>query len=86
MTAVDWSTEFLTHAQSVDAAAGVQWERRDMRDLPWRARFDAAFCVGNSFGYLDDEGNATFLAAVASALKPGARFVLELPVEDVTGA
>ena len=27
-----------------------------MRDLPWRGRFDGAFCVGNSFGYLDDEG------------------------------
>ena len=46
----------------------------------WQARFDAVFCVGNSFGYLDDEGNATFLAAVASVLKPGARFVLETPM------
>jgi SAM-dependent methyltransferase len=87
MTAVDWSAEFLTHARSGDAGAGVQWEQRDMRDLPWRARFDAAFCVGNSFGYLDDEGNATFLAAVASALKPGARFVLETPmvIENLLG-
>ena len=80
MTAVDWSAEFLTHARSVAAGAGVRWEQRDMRDLPWRARFDAAFCVGNSFGYLDDEGNVAFLAAVASALKPGARFVLETPM------
>ena len=51
-----------------------------MRDLPWQARFDGAFCVGNSFGYLDDEGNAAFLRAVAAALKPGARFVLETPM------
>ena len=51
-----------------------------MRDLPWRARFDGAFCLGNSFGYLDDEGNAAFLRAVAAALKPGARFVLETPM------
>jgi SAM-dependent methyltransferase len=87
MTGVDWSTEFLTHARSGDAGAGVRWERRDMRDLPWRARFDAAFCVGNSFGYLDDEGNVAFLAAVASALKPGARFVLETPmvIENLLG-
>ena len=42
-----------------------------MRDLPWPARFDGAFCVGNSFGYLDDEGNAAFLRAVAAVLKPG---------------
>ena len=51
-----------------------------MRDLPWSARFDGAFCLGNSFGYLDDEGNAAFLRAVAAALKPGARFVLETPM------
>lgn len=80
LTGVDWSSEFLNHARSCDAAHGVTWERRDMRDLPWRARFDGAFCFGNSFGYLDDEGNAAFLRAVAAALKPGARFVLETPM------
>jgi SAM-dependent methyltransferase len=80
MTGVDWSTEFLAHAQSRDGAGAVTWDRRDMRDLPWRDRFDAAFCVGNSFGYLDDEGNEAFLRAVAAALKPGARFVLETPM------
>ena len=52
----------------------------DTRDLPWPARFDGAFCLGNSFGYLDDEGNAAFLRAVVAALKPGARFVLETPM------
>src|SRR5262249_14975662 len=49
----------------------------EMRDLPWREAFDGAYCFGNSFGYLDDDGNADFLKAVARALKPGARFVLE---------
>lgn len=82
VTGVDWSTAFLDHARAAtDAEPGrVTWERRDMRDLPWRDRFDGAFCVGNSFGYLDDEGNAAFLRAVAAALKPGARFVLETPM------
>ena len=80
LTGVDWSQEFLDHARSSDAAHGVTWERRDMRDLPWPGRFDGAFCMGNSFGYLDDEGNAAFLRAVAAALKPGARFVLETPM------
>ena len=78
LTGVDWSSEFLDHARS--HSSGVTWERRDMRDLPWRARFDGAFCFGNSFGYLDDDGNAAFLRAVAAALKPGARFVLETPM------
>ena len=80
MTGIDWSPAFLSHARSCDTADVVAWERRDMRDLPWQARFDGAFCFGNSFGYLDDEGNAAFLRAVAAALKPGARFVLETPM------
>jgi 2-polyprenyl-3-methyl-5-hydroxy-6-metoxy-1,4-benzoquinol methylase len=80
LTGVDWSVEFLNHARSCDTSDAVTWERRDMRDLPWRAQFDGAFCYGNSFGYLDDEGNASFLRAVAAALKPGARFVLETPM------
>ena len=82
VTGVDWSAAFLDHARAAGdpARGGVTWERRDMRDLPWRARFDGAFCMGNSFGYLDDEGNAAFLRTVAAALKPGARFVLETPM------
>jgi len=80
LTGVDWSLEFLRHARSCDTLHTVTWERRDMRDLPWRARFDGAFCFGNSFGYLDDDGNAMFLRAVASALKPGGRLVLDTPM------
>jgi SAM-dependent methyltransferase len=80
VTGVDWSSESLAYAQSLDAASSVSWHRREMRDLPWPARFDGAFCVGNSFGYLDEEGNAAFLRAVRASLKPGARFVLETPM------
>ena len=50
---------------------------RDKRELPWSGEFDAAYCLGNSFGYLDDEGMNQFVAAVAKSLKPGARFVIE---------
>jgi len=87
LTGVDWSAEFLDHARSRDTRREVAWERRDMRDLPWRTRFDGAFCAGNSFGYLDDEGNEAFLRAVAAALKPGARFVLDTPmvIENLLG-
>jgi SAM-dependent methyltransferase len=80
LTGVDWSSEFLEHAKRADGAEAVRWERRDMRDLPWHGRFDGALCVGNSFGYLDDQGNADFLRAVRAGLKPGARFVLETPM------
>jgi SAM-dependent methyltransferase len=80
VTGVDWSAAFLDHARAEAEGSAVTWEQRDMRDLPWRGRFEGAFCVGNSFGYLDDEGNAAFLTAVAAALKPGGRFVLETPM------
>ena len=48
-----------------------------MSALDWNGEFDAAFCFGNSFGYLDDAGNAAFLAAVGRALKPGGRFAID---------
>jgi SAM-dependent methyltransferase len=80
VTGVDLSAESLDYARAADPEHHVRWECREMRDLPWRAQFDGAFCSGNSFGYLDDEGDLEFLKAVASALKPGGRFVLETPM------
>jgi 2-polyprenyl-3-methyl-5-hydroxy-6-metoxy-1,4-benzoquinol methylase len=80
VTAVDWSAEFLNHARLADTNGSVSWERREMRDLPWPGQFEGAVCVGNSFGYLDDDGNAAFLRAVRAALRPGARFVLDTPM------
>ncbi|MBI1940859.1 MAG: class I SAM-dependent methyltransferase [Acidobacteria bacterium] len=79
VTGVDLAPDFVAEARSMAAQRKLQgrWERRDMRDLPWAGEFDGAFCFGNSFGYLDDEGNAAFLKAVHRALKPGARFIVD---------
>jgi SAM-dependent methyltransferase len=81
VTAVDVSSDFLraAQAQARERNLEVDWRQADMRDLPWREEFDGAFCFGNSFGYLDDEGNADFLRAIARTLKPGARFLLDYP-------
>jgi len=78
VTGVDLSAESLEHARAADQSGAVRWEQRDMRDLPWRGRFDAAFSAGNSFGYFDDDGDRAFLDAVAAALKPGGRFLIDL--------
>ena len=79
VTGVDISEEFLRAAEEAANEAGVSiaFRQADMRALPRKAAFDAAFCMGNSFGYLDDAGNAAFLVAVARALVPGGRFVLD---------
>ncbi len=79
VTGVDLSADFLkaARAQAAERQLAVAWEQREMCDLPWHGEFDGAFCFGNSFGYLDDAGNAGFLKAVARALKPKARFVMD---------
>ena len=81
LTAIDISSEFLEEARKNAAARGVtvDWRHSEMRALPWTSEFDGAFCFGNSFGYLADDENADFLKAVARALRPGARFILDAP-------
>jgi len=79
VTGLDLSKEFLAlaSASAKEQGLSIEWRRSDMRDMPWREEFDAVVCAGNSFGYLDDDGNRAFLAAAASALKPGGRLLLE---------
>jgi SAM-dependent methyltransferase len=79
LTGVDIASEFIAEGKlrSVEVGAAVDFHERDMRDLPWTGAFDGAFCFGNSFGYLDDQGNADFLKAVSNALRPGGKFVID---------
>jgi SAM-dependent methyltransferase len=81
LTGVDIATEFIAeaHANSAARNVDVEWKNLDMRKLDWTQKFDGAFCFGNSFGYLADDENADFLAAIARALKPGARFIIDAP-------
>lgn len=80
VTGVDLSEEFVTEARQAAAGLAAEFRLGDMRDLPWENEFDGAFCFGNSFGYLDHAGAAAFLAALARALKPGGRLVIENPM------
>lgn len=79
MSGVDISPQFLEEARTLvnERRLDVSWQQRDMRDLPWQMTFDGAFCFGNSFGYLDDDGNAQFLEAVYRVLRPAGRFILD---------
>jgi SAM-dependent methyltransferase len=76
---VDIASDYITEAR-----ASAERERLpatftlgDMRELPATADFDGAFCFGNSFGYLEDEGTLAFVNAVARAVKQGAGFVID---------
>jgi SAM-dependent methyltransferase len=73
---VDLSTEFLARGRAA-GSGDVEWVRRDMRDLQFEAQFDGAYCMGNSFGYLDRAGDRAFLGGVSRSLRPGGRFVLD---------
>ena len=80
VTGVDYSPDFLAdaRAKSDQEHLKIEWRQGDMRHLDLPAeRFDGAYCMGGSFGYFDDAGNADFLRSVASILKPGAHFVLD---------
>jgi SAM-dependent methyltransferase len=74
ITGVDLSAEFIDEARR--APVDAEWIVGDMCDLPWSSAFDGAYCMGNSFGYLDRRAAPTFLQAIARCLKPGGPFVI----------
>jgi SAM-dependent methyltransferase len=77
VAAVDLSAECIAQAQAQAVGLPIDWVLGDMRQLERTAEFDGAFCFGNSFGYLNPHDAAMLLAALARAIKPGSRFVLE---------
>jgi SAM-dependent methyltransferase len=81
VTAVDFATAAVDPL-AASAPSRVTARRGDMRDVdavfPDPEGFDGAWCMGNSFGYLDPEDTDRFLAGVARALRPGASFVIDV--------
>lgn len=79
VTGLDRNEVFLRIARREAARRGVDVElvQGDMRQLPWRDRFDAIFSVDTSFGYFADEDNLRVLMEARCALRPGGRFLLE---------
>ncbi|MGD9570386.1 MAG: cyclopropane-fatty-acyl-phospholipid synthase family protein [Thermoleophilia bacterium] len=81
---VDITRPYVDEARAKADAAGVDLRLHcaDMRQIGSLGRFDAVLCWWGSFGYLDDDGDRRFLEAVASALRPGGRFLLDTHVEE----
>ena len=76
LTGVDASEEFLADARE-STSLPIRWTPGDMCDLPWESEFHGAYCFGNSFCYLDHIRARKFLAGIAAALRPGAKFVID---------
>lgn len=77
---VDISAEYVAEAQRAaathDGPGSVHVEQGDLRTLPAGGGYDAAYCLGNSFGYGDHDDSRVLLAGIASALRPRGRFAL----------
>ena len=80
VTGLDSSAVFLDRARADAAAAGVSVEyvAGDMRELPWRDRFDRVVNWSTAFGYFDDTANRAVLDGIARALRPGGRLAMDL--------
>jgi SAM-dependent methyltransferase len=79
VTGVDISAEAISYARRSAASAGpaIEFIEAEMRTVPNDGRFDAAIYMGNSFGYLDPAGTRQFLGALAEAVRPGGRIVID---------
>lgn len=63
------------------AATGLVGDMRDLGPvLAGQPPFDGAYCMGNSFGYLNSRDTSTFVQSVAAAIRPGGRFVLDAAI------
>jgi SAM-dependent methyltransferase len=79
VTGLDATPLFLELAREQAAALGVEVEyvEGDMRQLPWRERFDAIVNWFTAFGYFEDDDNRRVLEQACVALKPGGRLLIE---------
>jgi SAM-dependent methyltransferase len=84
VTGIDNDEVFLARARADAEALGVDVDYRagDMRAPPIQGGFDAAVNWFSSFGYFDDADNLRTLRALADALRPGGRLLLEMHDRD----
>jgi cyclopropane fatty-acyl-phospholipid synthase-like methyltransferase len=85
VTGMDLSETLLRHARARAEREGVrvEWLRADMREIPYRGRFDAVLSLFSSLGYfLSDEEDLRVLRGARDALRPGGWFVLETMHRD----
>lgn len=80
VTGLDLSEDLLERARRRAAGEGldITFIRGDMRDPPGISAFDLVVNFFTSFGYFQEDGeNARVLDAIARALRPGGRFLMD---------
>lgn len=84
VSAVDLSMAMLTRASEAaqEAGARVAFTQCDMAAMEFSEKFDAAYCVGSTFGFFDDPRNAEVARRIHRALKPHGTFLLAVPNRD----
>ena len=84
VTGVDLSPTMVQRAQShcLGAPRQPSFAVSDMLALDYEESFDAAFCVGSSFGFFDDQRNADVATRIHRALKDNGTFLLQVINRD----
>jgi cyclopropane fatty-acyl-phospholipid synthase-like methyltransferase len=79
VTGVDLSDALLSDAGG-QGVSGLSLVKEDMSVFQQPEAFKAAYCLGNSFGYLNYERQVRFLKNVADSLRSSGRFLIDAAV------
>lgn len=82
VTAVDISPQFIDVAKSKASQRGVKVEFvcSDMAEYIATTPVKGAYCLGNSFGYLEYDRLQLFVHNVAASLQPAGRFLIDATI------
>ncbi len=81
---LDLSLAMLSRASdnAQQRGAKLNFLQSDMLEMEFTELFDAAYCVGSTFGFFDDDKNADVIQRLHRALKPGGTLLLEVVNRD----
>lgn len=80
VTGLDISSDFLKVAAEKSSRSGlsIEWINKDMRDIPFKNRFDLVFIMFGAWGFFEqDHENEAVFKGIHRALKMDGHFVLD---------